>query len=173
MGGIVPDELAPDSEQAAPPSPPSKKPGLPLWLGIMAGIAAVIFGIVVVIQIATPLAGMIAPADPPFFEPATLLTHENSGTGIDEWLFETGAAGCEVYEWYNERAEFCRLTPGSGCAGTDLFQHDNSYSVAYCQGSVPFGDFAADWEIYIATGYNEEERTRFRLAREVDWINQD
>jgi hypothetical protein len=165
-------ETSSHESEPLPEETPVPRRGFPLWVGILAGVAAVLLGIIVVVQIATPLAGLVAPVDPPFFDPAVLLEHENAEMGVDEWLFATDASGCEVYLWYAARADYCRVTPGSGCGGQLLFEYDRSYNVAYCVGSQPFGEFTANWEIFISTGYNEERPTRFRIARDVDWINE-
>ncbi len=165
----------PEPEQASPPAAQTASgSGIPLWLALVGGVAALVFAVVVIGQIASPLAGLLAPAEPPFFQPATLLEHRRIDNGVDEWLYATDAPGCEVYAWYQERAEFCRPSPGVTCVAGDSGRvGDAEYSIGYCQGSEPFGSFAADWEIYISDGYNEGDmRTRFLIAREVDWLNQ-
>ena len=157
------------------PNNQSLPPRFPVWLAVVAGLAVLVCGGLVIARIAAPLAGLLAPADPPFFSPARLLERRMPETGVDEWLYATEASGCEVYDWYAARADVCRLNPGVSCAPDETDPAETgSFSVGYCQGSKPFGDFAADWEIYISDGYNDENgRTRFLIAREIDWINAD
>lgn len=158
-----------------PEETPERKRALPAWVAIAAGIAALIFAIIVISNVAAPLAGLIAPADPPFFQPAALIEHRDLGNGEEEWLYASTATGCDVYLWYAERADYCRLTPESSCDAAMSQATDSAagleQSIGYCQGSVPFGDFATNWEIYISDGYTGEDgRTRFLIAREIDWM---
>jgi hypothetical protein len=160
----------PESEET-----PGRKRALPSWVAIAAGIAALIFAVVVISNVAAPLAGLIAPADPPLFQPAALIEHRDLGDGEEEWLYASTATGCDVYLWYAERAEYCRPVPESNCDATISQATDSvagsEQSIGYCQGSVPFGDFATNWEIYISDGYTGEDgRTRFLIAREIDWM---
>ena len=168
MTAPVPENTPPSEESASPRS-------FPLRVAIGAGIVVLIAAALIISRVAGPLAGLLAPGDPPFFEPATLIEHRVLESGVDEWLFATAVSGCEVFEWYAARATLVSLNPSVDCAVSDIDPtHDDVYSIGYCQGSEPFGDFAADWEIYISDGYNDGDgRTRFLLAREVDWINQD
>lgn len=175
MGPVVDGQAPPNPEQPAADVRPGILAGIPLWAAVLLAIAALVFAAIVIAQVASPLAGLLSPADPPVFAPATLIEHRNMGNGVDEWIYATEASGCQVYEWYQERADLCRPSPLLNCQTdeTDPGQV-GQYHIGYCQGSEPFGGFASDWEIYIADGYNEDGmRTRFNLAREVDWINQD
>lgn len=154
-------------------TPPGPAGGFPLWGAVAVGVAALGFAVLVIARIAVPLAGLLRPAEPPLFEPATLLEHRVPDTGVDEWLYATSVSGCEVYRWYAERAAFCRVSPGAGCASQETDPDQNGeYGVGYCQGSEPFGGFAAHWEIFISEGYNEDSgRTRFLIVREIDWMS--
>ncbi len=166
-------------EQPSPPShpttsttPPGPAGGFPPWATVAFGLAALVFAVLVIARIAVPLAGLLGPAEPPLFEPATLLERRAPDAGVDEWLYATSASGCEVYRWYAQRAAFCRASPDAGCASQETDPDQNGeYGVGYCQGSEPFGDFAARWEIFISAGYNEDSgRTRFLIVREIDWM---
>ncbi len=163
-------EPTPESEET-----PERKRALPLGVAIAAGSAALIFAVVVISNVAAPLAGLIAPAAPPFFQPAALIEHRDLGDGEEEWLYASNATGCDVYLWYAERAEYCRLAPESNCdaamSRATASAAGSEQSIGYCQGSVPFGNFATNWEIYISDGYTGEDgRTRFLIAREIDWM---
>jgi hypothetical protein len=154
---------------------PGRLSGIPLWLAVAVAVAVVIVAILIISRIVGPLAALLSPAEPPFFAPATLLEHREQGYGAGEWLYATEASGCDVYDWYNERATLCTLAPLVDCRpdSSVLPPLEGAYSVGYCQGSVPFGEFSLDWDIFIHDGYNDADgRTRFLLTGEVDWISQ-
>ncbi len=168
-------QVSPQPDNPVSKPRPSGQGGIPLWAVVLLGIAALVFAAVVIVQVAAPLAGLLAPAEPPVFMPSTLIEHRAQDNGVDEWIYASEASGCEVYRWYQEQADLCRPNPTINCQAEESDpMHAGTYNIGYCQGSEPFGDFASDWEIFISDGYNEDEmRTRFLLAREVDWINQD
>ncbi len=148
---------------------------IPLWLAIIAAGAVVIAAILIISRIVGPLAALLSPAEPPFFAPATLLEHREQGYGAGEWLYATQVSGCDVYDWYSERATLCTLSPLVDCRpnSSGLPPLEGAYSVGYCQGSVTFGEFSLDWDIFIHDGYNGSDgRTRYLLTGEVDWISQ-
>lgn len=159
-----------DSALSTPEEPARR--GRPPWVVLALGVAAVAFAALVIVLVASPLAGLISPADPPFFAPATMLEHRNPQYGVDEWLYATNLSGCEVYLWYKAQATSCRPSAASACVeGQSSPLQSETYSVGYCQGHVPFGEFTSDWEIYISDGYNGSDgRTRYLLAREVNWL---
>jgi len=160
-----------DSEAVAPEEP--IQPRRPGWLVLVIGVAAVGFAALVIALVAGPLAGLLGPADPPFFSPATLVEHRNPQYGVDEWLYASDQPGCEVYLWYKAQpGATCRPSPVNPCVeGQSAPLQDDTYSVGYCQGHVPFGEFTSDWEIYISDGYNGSDgRTQYLLAREVNWL---
>ena len=165
-----------DPASGPPESPePSPEPagrGRPPWLVLAIGVGAVVVAAILIARVASPLAGLISPADPPFFQPATLVEHRNPEYGVDEWLYATDLSGCDVYAWYEAQADSCRPAPINRCqeAQSSPLQ-SGTYSVGYCQGHVSFGEFTSDWEIYISGGYNEPDgNTRYLIAREVDWL---
>ena len=149
--------------------------GRPAWWVLAIGVAAVGVAVLVIAAVAPSLAGLISPAGPPVFQPSTLLEHRNSEYGVDEWRYATNLSGCEVYQWYQAQADSCHTSPLVNCQAAEASQsaplQSETYSVGYCQGHVPFGDFTSDWEIYISDGYNEPDgRTHYLIAREVDWL---
>lgn len=156
---------------ASNPEEPGRR-NRPSWLVVVIGVAALILAALVISQVASPLAGLISPADPPFFAPATLVEHRNPQYGVDEWVFASELSGCEVYAWYEARATYCRPDPLNSCEDAQSSPlQSGTYSVGYCQGHVPFGEFTSDWEIYISDGYNGPDgRTRYLIAREVNWL---
>lgn len=164
-----------------PPSPEGsaaamspRPPGVPLWMLILLGVAVIICGLIIIMRVAAPLLGLIAPPDAPIFPQSVLLERRNEQVGVDEYLYEVEESACTVLAWYEEQGGMCRMSPGASCGGTFLPPQGQVYSVGYCYGSQPFGDFAAHWEVWISAGYNSEDSvTHFLLAREIDWINQD
>lgn len=167
-------------ESQTPPESSGDQParrGVPLWAVIVIAAAALLFGGLIIVRVAAPLAGLLNPADPPFFQPAALLEHRAITNGVDEWLYGTDESPCAVYVWYEAQADYCRPSPHINCSSAESAfspAQDEVFSVGYCYGTVPFGDFTADWEIYISAGYNDADgQTRYLIAREVDWINQD
>jgi hypothetical protein len=163
------------TEPVSPPQSETEDQGLPLgvWIGI--GVGALVLAVLVIVRVASPLAALLFPAEPPFFAPASLIEHRTPYASVDEWLYASDVSGCEIYDWYYERATSCTPSMASSCDGSGFLpSQDGSYSVGYCYGRELFGDFAADWEIYISDGYNDAAgRARFLIAREIDWINQD
>lgn len=143
-----------------------------LWIAVAVGAAAVVFAFIVISQVGPALSGLLNPPLPPAFTPSTLVEERDLGNGEQEWHYATESPGCDVYAWYAERADFCRLSPGTGCAGGDQHEHNTAYSIAYCTGHTDFGDFIANWEVYIHDGYNEPARSQFLIARTIDWMNQ-
>ncbi len=144
--------------------------GFPMqWLAIAVGIAVLVLAAVVILQVAPTLIALLSPATPPFFDPAELIEYRPEDSRGDEWLYSSDTDGCDIYEWYAEQANACRVSPGSGCGGGDFYEHQSEFSVAYCTGEISFGDFTTHWEVFISDGYNTDGRSRFLIAREIDW----
>ncbi|MBN1963936.1 MAG: hypothetical protein JW910_04785 [Anaerolineae bacterium] len=170
MPPTTPEDTTPG--QAAS-SRPVRSP-VPLWVLVALALAVVVCGAVIIARVAAPLVGLISPPDVPVFPESVLIEQRTEQVGVDEYLYAVDATGCDVYAWYEIQADLCRQTPGSGCSGTTLPPQDQVYSVGYCQGGEPFGDFSADWEVWISAGYNDDgDMTHYLLVREIDWINQD
>ncbi len=167
------------SASGAAPAPPETslkqapgRPGLSLWWVGLVGLGSLLVAIAIIASVAGPLAGLVSPPDPPLFEPSRLVEHRGLAYGVDEWDYTSETPGCEVYAWYQARAESCLSDPVSSCpAGrTDPAQAGSS-GVGYCQGTIAFGEFSADWVVYISDGYNTGDgRAHFSIAREVNWM---
>ncbi len=174
MGPVDPAGSNPDASPAEP-GDAERGPGsggLPLWLIVAVGVGSLAVAAAIIAAVAGPLAGLVSPPDPPIFEPARLVEHRGVAYGVDEWDYSSEATGCEIYAWYQTQAESCALEPLVSCPSgrTDPAQGGAS-GVGYCQGTITFGEFSANWKVSISDGYNTGDgRTHFSIAREVNWM---
>lgn len=165
----------------SPPSPPVPEPaskpsrkkrdgGLPLWMPFLGLLVAFVFAIVAGVLVCPTLSGLALPPDPPLPPvTTTLVTHENKGSGLDEWLYSTNASGCQVAKYYQDRIGDCNYDPNSGCSsnGNGTIDPGFSYQVATCRGSQPIGTYKVFWTVYIGTNYKPGPLTQFRVIREL------
>jgi hypothetical protein len=116
------------------------------------------------------LYGLVFPPDAPVPEDVVMIEHENFAYGVDEWLYGTQTAACDVITFYLESGANCRITPGQCGTGLTNPSAQTVQNVATCTDTVAFSIFEMSWETTIATGYRTGEPTRFRIHREIYWI---
>lgn len=163
-----------DVENSSSDSTPESSNPYVLWAALAIAVAAVLFAALVISRVASPLIGLIAPPEPPRFEPSTLMEHRVPLEGIDEWIYVTSTSSCEVYEWYSRQADYCRTMSDSPCsANAEPSDSTREVEVGRCFGSERFGDFVAEWEVSVYDGYTGEGgRTRFFTTREINWMTE-
>lgn len=140
------------------------------WQVILLGVGALALALVIGSQVIGVLYSIIAPPLPPLPDGVTLLEHTSAAYGVDEWLYGTEQSACDVVRFYQNNGADCRLSSG-GCEGVSDGEAapTEPQSVAQCEGEKRFSIFAMYWHVNIATGYQQNGRTHFRLAREVFW----
>lgn len=143
------------------------------WLPIVLAVLAVALAVFIGSQVIGVLFAIVFPADAPLPENVVELEHESASYGVDEWYYSTATDACAIVRFYEANGGECRVAPGlcnSGFVeGGFLTEGQN---VAQCEGQVEFSLFAMEWYANIATGYGEDQPTRFRLEREVFWGGQ-
>jgi hypothetical protein len=150
---------------------PDNNKGLPVWIPLLALVAAFVVAMLVAIRICPTLTALVIPPDPPLPPVATTLKlHETKVVGVDEWVYSTDAEGCEVAQFYVARVGNCVYDPDSGCNGPSRAPGGNPISplhVVRCQGNQSFGLYRVDWTVYVTTGIPEGGRTSLRVIRTV------
>jgi len=160
----------PNPESPQPHDAPRGK--IPVWVGLVALVGAVIFAFVVGVQIIGALYALIAPPAPPVPAGVVEMEHLNTRHGADEWLYGTQADPCAVTAFYAELGATC--TPvGTLCEGArltvDAARVPITTQVATCtyQGTVSVFTYA--YKVGVWAGYGAVSPTRFRVTREVFW----
>jgi len=153
---------APDVEQLTGGDPP-KKAGrkIPLWLAVLAMIAALVFAVLILARVAGPLYGLIFPVDPPVPDNAEETEHVKPDKGAEYWIYRTEMPGEDVAAFYEDEGGQCWYTDygSSRPEGTP-------YSVARCSGQHEAGGLEVSWEVYIFSGYSKQEGpTVFRVYK--------
>lgn len=143
---------------------------------ILLGVLALALAVFIATQVLGILYAIVLPPPPPLPDAVTVISHTNTAYGVDEWLYSTISAPCQVVIFYEEQGSTCRTAPG-WCALTDQPQPDESVNfggvynqhVALCSGASKFSIFAMSWDVAISTGSGPDELTNFRIAREIYW----
>ncbi len=152
----------------AKPEEGSRLSGVLLLLG---GVALLLFAAVVVARIAGPLAGMIAPPNPPVPEGAEKEISRHKEAGIDEWVYATEMNACDVLAFYEDRGGSCIIDESACISGeTQSSTPDGGpLPMGRCSGAENFSIFSYRWEVYVHYAY-PDGLTRFVLARDVNWL---
>lgn len=155
---------------AGSPDPLNSRRGLlPL---IFAGLA-VALAIFVGTQVIGVLYNIVFPPPPPRPDGVVELERVNEAHGVDTWQYATAQDACSVMRFYESEGGTCNYAPDR-CEGgfVDLSTVVAGDNVGQCEGTANFSIFALQWEAVIATGYSDENPTRFRLSREVFWTGE-
>jgi hypothetical protein len=148
-----------------------KQEGLPLWMPILGLTLAFIVAIFAGTQICPVLSALVLPPDPRL-PPGTVrqTDHVQKGMGLDEWVYATNLSGCNVALFYQDWLKNCTYDPDVSCTKgkeNDRVAKQGDYHVVQCVGQQAVGAFHLNWTAYVATGYPGNEKTIFRLVREV------
>jgi hypothetical protein len=130
-------------------------------------LAALAVGAVILSRVAGPLHGLLFPPEVPVPGNVKVIEHTRDKNGDEYWIYRTTRSGDEVAAFYDERGD-CRYSPKPNLL-PDSPAPANSYSVAVCTGQNRRGNSGIGWQVYINTGYSDEEGpTIFRLYRYQD-----
>jgi hypothetical protein len=149
--------------------PAASRPGIGC---VLAALLAVIFALYMGLQVIGVLFSIAAPPQPPLPEDARQVEYSSTAYGVDEWVYTTQQDACRVFEYYQDLSAECSLLSNLCRTETSDASASSPLNVARCSGEVVFSIFAMRWNAVIATGYNAEEPTHFRLSREVYWTGE-
>ncbi len=121
-----------------------------------------IVGFLLALYIGTQVVGvLVGILFPPLPLNVTLITHQSSEHGMDDWVYNANLSACGIIAFYQSIGADCDVPPES-C------QNDTRPLEATCTGASNFSIFAMRWEVTIRPGEGMEH-TDLRLAREVFW----
>jgi hypothetical protein len=166
------------SENLAPPearSAPQARKGVPLWMPLLAMLAAFALAVFVGTRIGPTLSGLLFPPNPPLppmaSEMKLLETPQSSSPGYDEWLYSAKGDVCKMVDWYKIQVGGCEYDMDATCWEPNFGftpRDGSSFTVATCQGRQNIGiGYRAVWTIRIGAGYDVEGNVRLRISREV------
>lgn len=142
---------------------------------IVMGLIAIVFAVVIGTQVIGVLYAIFFPPAAPIPDQAALVSHDSKDYGVDDWLYTSKQPPCEVVRFYQTQTKEaeCRVAP-VWCDSTNTTalpegSRTAGQNVARCSGTQNFSIFALRWEVVIATGATEEQKTQFRLNREIFW----
>ncbi len=147
-----------------PESASRQRVAIPLWLSIVGGVAAIIIGLLVVRQIARPLAELVFGFEPEIPIPAGAVLEdirEDQGSVRQEWLYRTDEHGCDLATYFIEQGASCTIAPFV-CTDDDRPSTDLNH-IAVCRKSEKGVVLGYSWEVWISSGYNDRSQTRFRI----------
>lgn len=140
------------------------------WKVILPGAVALALALIIGTQVIGILYSMIAPPAPPLPEGVKLLKHTSSDYGVDDWLYGVSQPACEVVRFYQEHDTNCRIVADNCSSDVSITPESSEPNhVAQCVGEKRFSIFAMRWDVVIASGYQEDGVTHFRLSREIYW----
>jgi hypothetical protein len=157
-----------NTTSAGSPNPveTSRRGLLPLLLAVGAVALALFVGT----QVIGVLYTIIFPPPPPRPEGVIELDHVNEAHGVDVWQYASSEDACSIIRFYEREGGTCNYAPDRCEEGfVDLSSVVPGENAGQCTGTLDFSIFALRWEAVIATGYRDENPTRFRLSREVFW----
>jgi len=164
----------PEAQPEEQPVPPTRgrEAGLPLWMPLGGLMVAFVCAVLAGALICPTLSALVFPPEPPLPPgDVNLVTTENKGTGLDEWVYTTKIAACSVYKYYMDRVGNCNYDPDARCGdpGFGTKPRDGaSYLVGVCQGTQSIGlGYKVIWTVRIGGGYPAPNTTTFRITREV------
>lgn len=147
--------------------------GLPLGIPLIGLLVAFLAALFVGTRICPVLSALVVPPDPHLPSGAiTQLDHLQKGNGLDEWVYGTKLTGCDVALFYEAWLKDCTYDPDEHCTpgGTEqrrVAPPAQGYHVVTCTGDQSIGVMHLAWTAYVATGYQDDNLTVFRLVREV------
>lgn len=164
-----PDRPSDSSSSRPQPAPLSRRGLLPLILAVVAVSLAIFVGT----QVVGIFYSILFPPMPPTQDDFVELEYTNEAHGVDSWQYATAQDACSLTRYYEAQGGACVYAPDRCEEGfidaASVFPGDN---VARCTGEMQFSIFALKWEATIATGYRDDNPTRFKLSREVFWTGE-
>lgn len=149
-------------------APSGERPSLLLVVVSLVLVAVALF---VASQIIGVLWALVFPALPPVPPGVTELEYEAEVYGVDSWLYGTSDDACTIVTYYEEAGGNCRVAPGICEEDAERIDpRSRGENAGRCTGRTEFSLFQMSWEANIATGYEGEHSTHFRVSREVFWI---
>ncbi len=140
---------------------------IPIGVALAAMVVALILAALILSRVAGPLHGLVFPPSVPVPKGVQEVDHVHEKNGDEYWIYRTSLSGDDVAAFYDERGD-CRYSPRPDEA-PDAPAPVGSYSVALCTGQNRRGNSGIGWQVYINTGYSDEEGpTIFRLYRYQD-----
>jgi hypothetical protein len=119
-------------------------------------------------QVLGVLVGILFPPGPPLPPNVTLVTHQSSEHGLDDWVYESDlAAPNMILDYYRGIGADCAAAPESSQDADDAPLAANQ-PFAACSGEMTFSIFAMRWDAAISAGANADG-SQLRLSREVFW----
>lgn len=149
-----------------------KRHGVPNWMPLIGLMAAFAVALLVGATVCPTLTAILLPPGPRL-PPGNVTerSHESLTKGDDEWLYGTNLDGCAVAAFYQDWLKDCSYTPNVSCRNgatqSIIGEPGNSYQVATCRGKQSVGTGSFAWTVYVSSGYSTEDKTLFRLVREV------
>jgi hypothetical protein len=140
------------------------------WLPLILAVAAVGLALYVGTQVIGVLYSILSPPLPPLPDNVIEMEHTSEAHGVDTWQYATAQDACSLTRFYESNGGTCIYAPDR-CedAFIDLRSVRQGDNVSQCSGEMNFSIFALRWEAVIATGYEEETPTHYKLSREVFW----
>ena len=149
------------------------QPNRPVPLRVLLlGIAALLFTIFVGAQVFPVLFAILFPPAAPLIENANLVSHQNQDYGVDEWVYTSDKAACEVVHYYQEKGGDCIISQACNPPSRDQNQslpRSSSDETSRCTGQMKFSLFALRWEAIITPVVSPDYKTEFHLSREIFW----
>jgi hypothetical protein len=108
--------------------------------------------------------GILFPPSPPLPANITLVSHQSSNHGLDDWVYETTLSSCDVITFYQSIGGQCDISP-EYCQNPE---NENLRPQTTCTGESHFSIFAMRWDAWIEPG-TDTEHTNLGLTREVFW----
>ncbi len=155
------------STEVQPPDDGSSRTTQRPWLTVLLGILALVLAVFVGTQVIGVLYAIVFPANAPLPPDITESRHENLAYGVDEWVYITDTAVCDIMAFYQEQADDC-LINSIFCDGANPEIPPPGQHIGRCSAEVEFSIFAMRWEVNVSTG-DTRENTQFLLEREVFW----
>lgn len=166
-----PSSVVPEEEQKAPESSQaeqqSSKLFIPLWLALIAMVIALIGAALILSRVGRPLYALLFPQEVPVPAGVHETEHVKPKKGDEYWIYRTSMSGEEVAHFYEKHGSTCQYDPKPEALNPQASHMEPvPYSVAQCSGTKHSGGLGVSWQVYIHSGYSDEEGpTVFRLYK--------
>ncbi len=147
------------------------------WVWLLLGGVTIVVALVIGVQVIGVLYAIAFPPAPPVPDIWRVVSHTSTDYGVDDWLYTSVLSACELIRYYQDNGATCRLAPVS-CGGENTSQTSlpgdfvAGQHIGRCYGESKFSIFAQGWQVNIAYGPNEQEKTQFRVTREIFWTGE-
>ena len=131
--------------------------GVPMWVALLAMVAALVAAGLVLWRVAGPLHGLLFPPDVPVPPGADLVRHEKPEQGAPSWVYRTTFAGSDVAAFYEREGGSCHYAPLPGYVADPAQLRGGPYAVATCTGKKEAAGLGVAWKVYIHSGYPDPD----------------